>query len=82
VFKVMADDPSRVAFAPPASAMPPKTWPEVERRGRDRARNVARLPVRAAGAAAPAAPSTTPQGAVAAGKKTGTDADNNDWAEF
>jgi hypothetical protein len=64
-------------------APPARTWPEVERRGPNRATNVARIAARPA-APAPAVPVPPEVPGAATGSlrpppKTGTD---DDWTEF
>jgi methyl-accepting chemotaxis protein len=81
VFKLAGQEqPSPASPAPAeiAAASPQGAWPEVERRGPDRARNVARLPSR------PAASATSPASqshAFGARERNGTDGDH-DWTEF
>jgi hypothetical protein len=70
VFK-LAGNASAAQVAPRAEASP-KSWPQVERRGPNRAKNVTRLAAKAAASATPAAPAKP----VA---KTGTD---DGWTEF
>ena len=72
VFKLSAGSPANAAFM----ETPPPHVPSVERRGPNRATNVAR-PAFKATAATPAATSTSTQSATAAAK-TGTD----DWTSF
>jgi hypothetical protein len=73
VFKV-ADG---AAASPPSVAAPPvpKTWPDVERRGPDRPRNVTRMVARKA----PALPARPAPAEASSPAKTGTD---GDWTEF
>jgi methyl-accepting chemotaxis protein len=66
---------ARIAGAQAAAQpKPPAAWDGAERRGPQRAKNVARLP-----ASAPGAPARPSSGAGVQGKKTGTD---DEWAEF
>ncbi|MFT3800071.1 MAG: methyl-accepting chemotaxis protein [Burkholderiaceae bacterium] len=61
-----------------ASAAVAATWPQVERRGPDRATNVARIP--AARSSAASAPVAAPEAPAARRAANGTD--DSDWLEF